>query len=81
MVICHDAAALAAAMNSDAVYSSAAQDAQKNLNLEFSDAHGEFRYGPHCGPWVARELLAMVERHCALARRIAEGLRVQATKY
>jgi glutamate/tyrosine decarboxylase-like PLP-dependent enzyme len=36
MAICHDADALAAAMNSDAAYATASRDAQKNLTLEFS---------------------------------------------
>ncbi|HEY1744269.1 MAG TPA: pyridoxal-dependent decarboxylase, partial [Granulicella sp.] len=75
MAICRDAAALSAAMNSDAVYSSAAQDAQKNLNLEFS------RRARGIPIWAALRSLgrngvaAMVDRHCALASRIADGLR------
>ena len=75
MAICRDAGALAAAMNSDAVYSSAAQDAQKNLNLEFS------RRARGIPIWAALRSLGrkgvaeMVDRHCALASRIADGLR------
>ncbi|CAE6872073.1 pyridoxal phosphate-dependent decarboxylase family protein [Paraburkholderia domus] len=75
MTICRDAASLAAAMNSDAVYSSAAQDAQKNLNLEFS------RRARGIPIWAALRALgrsgvaSMVERHCAQASRIADGLR------
>lgn len=75
MAICRDAAALSAAMNSDAVYSSAARDAQKNLNLEFS------RRARGIPIWAALRSLGragvaeMVERHCALATRIADGLR------
>jgi glutamate/tyrosine decarboxylase-like PLP-dependent enzyme len=75
MTICRDAGALAAAMNSDAAYSAAAQDAQKNLTLEFSRR-------PRGIPiWAALRSLgrsgvaAMIERHCAQASRIAEGLR------
>ncbi|WP_061170901.1 pyridoxal phosphate-dependent decarboxylase family protein [Caballeronia hypogeia] len=75
MVICRDAAALASAMNSDAAYLSGAQDAQKNLNLEFSRR-------PRGIPiWAALRALgrsgvaSMIERHCAQASRIAEGLR------
>ncbi len=74
MVICRDAAALAAAMNSDAVYAKAAEDSQKNLNLEFS------RRARGIPVWAALRALgrtgvaAMVERHCALATRIADGL-------
>lgn len=75
MTICRDAAALAGAMNSDAIYSSAAQDAQKNLNLEFS------RKARGIPVWAALRVLgrsgvaSMVERHCAQASRIADGLR------
>ena len=75
MAICRDAAALSAAMNSDAVYSTAAKDAQKNLNLEFS------RRARGIPIWAALRSLgrsgvaAMVDRHCALASRIADGLR------
>ncbi|TDV26810.1 glutamate/tyrosine decarboxylase-like PLP-dependent enzyme [Paraburkholderia caballeronis] len=75
MTICREAAALASAMNSDAAYSAASQDAQKNLNLEFSRR-------PRGIPiWAALRALgrtgiaAMVERHCAQASRIADGLR------
>ncbi|MGU7771905.1 pyridoxal phosphate-dependent decarboxylase family protein [Burkholderia sp. MR1-5-21] len=75
MVICRDAAALATAMNSDAVYLSGAQDAQKNLNLEFS------RRARGIPVWAALRSLgragvaAMVDRHCAYASHIADGLR------
>ena len=48
MVICRDAAALATAMNSDAVYLSGAHDAQKNLNLEFSRRARGIPCGPRC---------------------------------
>ena len=75
MAICRDARALAAAMNSDAAYMSAAHDAQKNLNLEFSRR-------PRGIPiWAALRSLGrsgvqeMVDRHCAQAARIGEGLR------
>jgi glutamate/tyrosine decarboxylase-like PLP-dependent enzyme len=75
MVICRDADALSVAMNSDAVYASASRDAQKNLTLEFS------RRARGIPVWAALRSLgragvaAMVDRHCALASRIAEGLR------
>lgn len=75
MVICRDAAAPASTMNSDAAYLSGTQDAQKNLNLEFSRR-------PRGIPiWAALRALGrsgvatMIERHCAQASRIAEGLR------
>ncbi|AOJ77507.1 pyridoxal phosphate-dependent decarboxylase family protein [Burkholderia ubonensis] len=75
MVICRDAAALATAMNSDAVYLSGAHDAQMNLNLEFS------RRARGIPIWAALRALgrdgvaAMIDRHCALASRVATGLR------
>jgi glutamate/tyrosine decarboxylase-like PLP-dependent enzyme len=75
MVICRDARALAEAMNSDAAYLTASADAQKNLTLEFS------RRARGIPVWAAlralgrRGVAAMVERHCALALRIADGLR------
>ena len=75
MAICRDFGALAAAMNSDAVYSMASQDAQKNLNLEFS------RRARGIPVWAALRslgragLAAMIERHCGQALRIADGLR------
>ncbi|WP_431823674.1 pyridoxal phosphate-dependent decarboxylase family protein [Burkholderia sp. F1] len=75
MVICRDADALAVAMNADAAYSSAARDAQMNLNLEFS------RRARGIPIWAALRSLgrdgvaAMIDRHCALASRVATGLR------
>lgn len=73
--ICRDADALASAMNSDAVYASASsKDAQKNLTLEFS------RRARGVPVWAALRSLgregvaALVERHCAQARRLASGL-------
>jgi len=75
MAICRDADVLASTMNSDAVYSSASHDAQKNLNLEFS------RRARGIPIWAALLALGrngiaeMVDRHCALASRIADGLR------
>ncbi|MEN5018612.1 pyridoxal-dependent decarboxylase [Erwinia sp. Eh17-17] len=74
MAICRHPAALATAMNADAVYSVAAQDAQKNLTLEFS------RRPRGIPVWAALRTLgrdgvaAMVERHCELARDISAGL-------
>ncbi|MGB1560234.1 MAG: pyridoxal phosphate-dependent decarboxylase family protein [Sinimarinibacterium flocculans] len=73
--ICRDADALAAAMNADAVYSTAARDAQKNLTLEFS------RRARGVAIWAALRTLGrdgvagMVGRHCDQARRLADGLR------
>jgi glutamate/tyrosine decarboxylase-like PLP-dependent enzyme len=75
MAICRDAGALSAAMSSDAAYASAAHDAQKNLTLEFS------RRARGVAIWAALRSLGrtgvaeMVDRHCALARHIADGLR------
>jgi glutamate/tyrosine decarboxylase-like PLP-dependent enzyme len=75
MAICRDADALAATMNSDAAYSSASADAQKNLTLEFS------RRARGIPVWAALRSLGkqgvaqQVERHCRQAQRVAEGLR------
>ncbi|OMG72819.1 pyridoxal phosphate-dependent decarboxylase family protein [Burkholderia ubonensis] len=75
MVICRDADALAIAMNAAAAYSSAERDAQMNLNLEFS------RRARGIPIWAALRSLgrdgvaAMIDRHCALASRVATGLR------
>lgn len=74
MTICRDAQALAAAMNCDAVYSTASADAQKNLTLEFS------RRARGIPVWAALRTLgrggvgALVERHHTQAQRIGEAL-------
>jgi glutamate/tyrosine decarboxylase-like PLP-dependent enzyme len=74
MAICRDADALARAMNSDAVYATAAADAQKNLTLEFS------RRARGIPIWAALRTLgrsgvaSMIDRHIAQARRLADGL-------
>jgi len=74
MTICRDARALAEAMNSDAAYSSANADAQKNVTLEFS------RRPRGIPVWAALRSLGrkgiaeLVERHCAQARRLGDGL-------
>ncbi|WP_144638824.1 pyridoxal phosphate-dependent decarboxylase family protein [Bordetella genomosp. 13] len=74
MTICRDGQALAQAMNSDAVYLSGSADAQKNLTLEFS------RRPRGIPVWAALRTLGrqgvaeMIDRHCAQARRIAQGL-------
>ncbi|MHC1480052.1 pyridoxal phosphate-dependent decarboxylase family protein [Frateuria aurantia] len=76
MAICRDRQALAEAMNSDAVYSSASPDAQKNLTLEFS------RRARGIPVWAALRSLGrdglreLVDRHCLIARQIAAGLRL-----
>ena len=75
MAICRDAEALAQAMNSDAVYFTAAKDAQKNLTLEFS------RRARGVPIWAALRSLGrdgvadLVSRHCRQAQRMAAGLR------
>ncbi len=73
--ICRHADLMAAAMNSDAAYSSASADSQKNLGIEFSRR-------PRGIPiWAALRVLGrdgvaeMVTRHCRQARRVAEALR------
>lgn len=74
MAICRDPQALARVMNSDAAYSSASADAQKNLTLEFS------RRARGIPVWAALRSLgrddvaAMIETHHAQARRIGEAL-------
>jgi glutamate/tyrosine decarboxylase-like PLP-dependent enzyme len=74
MAICRDADALAEAMNSDAVYAVGSKTAQKNLTLEFS------RRPRGILVWAALRTLgragvaALVERHCAQAKRLATGL-------
>ena len=76
MAICRDADALAASMNSDAVYATASRDAQKNLTTEFS------RRARGVPIWAALRSLGrsgvaeMVERHCRQAKRLAEGLKM-----
>lgn len=75
MAICRDADALARAMNSDAVYATAAADAQKNLTLEFS------RRARGVAIWAALRNLGrqgvadMVDRHIGQAQRLGDGLR------
>jgi glutamate/tyrosine decarboxylase-like PLP-dependent enzyme len=75
MAICRDGRALADAMQSDAPYVPADWYAQKNLTLEFS------RRARGIAIWAALKGLGrdgvrdMIDRHCALARRIADGAR------
>lgn len=75
MAICRDADALARAMNSDAVYATAAADAQKNLTLEFS------RRARGIPIWAALRTLGrdgiaeMIDRHIGQAKRLAAALR------
>jgi glutamate/tyrosine decarboxylase-like PLP-dependent enzyme len=75
MAIVRDADALAEAMNSDAVYATAARDAQKNLTMEFS------RRARGLPVWAALRALgrdgvaAMVDRHIAQAQLLGDRLR------
>lgn len=75
MVIVGDRARLAETMNSDAAYSVASADSQKNLTLEFS------RRPRGVAIWAALRTLGrdgvadLVERTVAMAGRIAQGLR------
>lgn len=75
MAICRDEAALTGAMDSDASYSSAGPEAQKNRTLEFS------RRARGVAIWAALRSLGrdgvadLVDRHCRQARRLADGLR------
>lgn len=74
VAICRDRAALAGAMNSDAVYATSSADSQKNLGIEFS------RRARGIPIWAAIRsmgrdgIAALVDRHCALARRLADSL-------
>ena len=78
--ICREADELSTAMNSDAVYSSASFDSQKNLGIEFS------RRARGIAIWAALRTLGrkgigdMVDRHCAQARRLADGLEMAGIK-
>lgn len=75
MAICRDPDALAETLSSDAVYATGSRLAQKNLTLEFS------RRPRGITIWAALRTLgrqgvaALVERHCAQATRLAQGLR------
>jgi glutamate/tyrosine decarboxylase-like PLP-dependent enzyme len=77
MAICRDADALARAMNSDAVYATAAVDAQKNLTMEFS------RRARGIPIWAALRTLGrkgvaeMVDRHIAQAQRLGAALKAE----
>jgi len=72
--ICRKAGALSEAMNSDAAYSSASPDSQKNLGIEFS------RRARGIAIWAAlrslgrRGVAEMLERNCRQARRLADML-------
>jgi glutamate/tyrosine decarboxylase-like PLP-dependent enzyme len=75
LAICRDADALAAAMNSDAAYSSASVDSQKNLGLEFSRRARGLPIWAVLRTLGRRGVADLVERHCRQARRLADGLR------
>lgn len=75
MTICRDPQALAGAMNADAAYFTAAPDAQKNLNLEFSRRPRGLPIWAALRTLGRRGVAEMVDRHCAQAARLAEGLR------
>ncbi|MGC9371200.1 MAG: pyridoxal phosphate-dependent decarboxylase family protein [Paracoccaceae bacterium] len=72
--ICRKPGALSEAMNSDAAYSSASPDSQKNLGIEFS------RRARGIAIWAAlrslgrQGLAEMFERHCRQARHMAGAL-------
>ncbi|MCA0928133.1 pyridoxal phosphate-dependent decarboxylase family protein [Ruegeria profundi] len=72
--ICRDRDAMAAAMNSDAVYSTASPESQKNLGIEFS------RSARGIPIWAVLRTLGrtgvaeLIERHCAMADRVAQAL-------
>ena len=70
-----NARALVESMNSDAIYATSSVDSQKNLGLEFS------RRARGIPVWATLRSLGrtgvaeMVENHCRLARRLADGLK------
>ena len=74
MAICRDPQALARVMNSDAAYSTASADSQKNLTLEFS------RRARGIPIWAALRSLgrqgvaALVEKHHAQAQQVGAAL-------
>lgn len=74
MAICKNVSALAQAMNSDADYARAESHAQSNLTMEFS------RRARGIPVWAVLKTLGrqgvceMVERHCAQAQKLAEGI-------
>lgn len=74
MAIVRNGEALAQTMNSDAAYSSASPDAQKNLTLEFS------RRARGIPIWAAlhslgkRGVAEMVETHCRYAKQVGDAL-------
>lgn len=75
MAICRDEDALARAMNSDAVYATAAADAQKNLTLEFSRRARGIPIWATLRTLGRQGVTAMIDRHMTQALRLATGLR------
>ncbi len=75
VAICRDKSLLSRTLNADAVYSSAEDDAQKNITLEFS------RKARGLGFWAVLRSLgregvdALVNQYCDLALEAAAGIR------
>ncbi|WP_170765679.1 pyridoxal phosphate-dependent decarboxylase family protein [Ruegeria lacuscaerulensis] len=72
--ICRDRHALADAMNSDADYSSASAESQKNLGIEFSRSARGIPFWAVLRSLGRTGVAAMIERHCALAEYVADAL-------
>ncbi|WP_299892510.1 pyridoxal-dependent decarboxylase [uncultured Ruegeria sp.] len=72
--ICRDRHAMTAAMNSDADYSLASADSQKNLGIEFSRSARGIPFWAVLRSLGRTGVAAMIERHCALAEYVADAL-------
>ncbi|WP_298850315.1 pyridoxal-dependent decarboxylase [uncultured Ruegeria sp.] len=72
--VCRDRHAMAATMNSDADYSSASADSQKNLGIEFSRSARGIPFWAVLRTLGRTGVAAIIERHCALAEYVADAL-------
>ncbi len=73
--ICRDPDALAETLSSDAVYATGSRFSQKNLTLEFSRRPRGITIWAALRTLGRRGVAEMVDRHCAQATRLADGLR------
>ncbi|SLN13056.1 L-2,4-diaminobutyrate decarboxylase [Roseovarius albus] len=72
--VCRDRDAMTAAMNSDAEYSSASAESQKNLGIEFSRSARGIPFWAVLRSLGRTGIADMIERHCALAEYVADAL-------
>ena len=72
--ICRDRHLMATTMNSDADYSSAPAESQKNLGIEFSRSARGIPFWATLRTLGRAGIAAMIERHCSLAEFVAESL-------